>query len=236
MHKNERILALVPARGGSKGLFQKNIIPLLGKPLIAWTIERAKASKYIDRIIVSTDDEKIAQIAQEYGAEVPFIRPRALANDESRGICTVLHALGKLREQGHSYDVLVLLQPTCPLRAVEDIDASIELLFENEMTQAVVSVCVAEHHPYWTNILPEDGCMKGFIRPAVMNKNRQEFPRFYRLNGAVYVGYCEQIQKQEGFFGKKTFAYIMPPERSVDIDNEIDLLLAEVLLQREASA
>ena len=234
MYKGKTILGLIPARGGSKGLPGKNIIPLLGKPLIAWTIEQALASKYLDRVVVSTDDKEIAEISKKYGAEVPFIRPKELATDEAKGIDVVLHTINCLKENDKrkQYDLIILLQPTSPLRATEDVDKAIELLFLKE-AKAIVSVCEVDHHPLWANTLPEDECMKDFIRQEIMNKNRQELPKFYRFNGAIYIAYCDYLQKQKSFFGEKTFAYIMPIERSIDIDDEIDFELAEILMKDE---
>jgi len=229
MYKGKTILGLIPARGGSKGLSRKNIKPLLDKPLIAWTIERSLASKYLDRVIVSTDDKEIKDISRKYGAEIPFTRPKKLAEDNAKGIEVVLHAIDWLKKNDRrkQYDLLMLLQPTSPLRATEDIDKTIELLFLKE-AKAIVSVCEVDHHPLWSNTLPEDGCMKNFIRQEIMNKNRQELPVFYRLNGAIYLAYCNYIKEQKSFFGEKTFAYIMPQSRSVDIDNEIDFKLTEI--------
>ncbi len=233
MYKNKNILGLIPARGGSKGLPRKNIKSLLGKPLIAWTIEQALASKYLDRVVVSTDDKEIAEISKKYGADVPFIRPKELAEDNAKGIDVVLHAIDWFRENNKrkQYDLIMLLQPTSPLRITEDIDKAIELLFLKE-AKAIVSVCEVDHHPLWVNTLPEDGCMRNFIRQEIMNKNRQELPVFYRLNGAIYLAYCNYLKEQKGFFGDKTFAYIMPRERSIDIDDEIDLKLAEVMMEK----
>ena len=231
MYKGKNILGLIPARGGSKGLPRKNIKPLSGKPLIAWTIEQALASKYLDRVVVSTDDKEIAEISKEYGAEVPFIRPKELAEDNAKGIDVVLHAIDWLKENDKrkQYDLIMLLQPTSPLRRSEDTDKAIELLFLRE-AKAIVSVCEVDHHPLWANTLPEDGCMKDFIRIDIMNKNRQELPVFYRLNGAIYLAYCNYLKEQKSFFGKETFAYIMPKERSIDVDNKLDLKLIENMI------
>ena len=232
MYKGKNILGLIPARGGSKRLLRKNIKLLLGKPLITWTIEQALASKYLDRVVVSTDDKKIAEISIKYGAEVPFVRPKELAEDDTKGIDVVLHAIDWFKEDDKQkkYDLIMLLQPTSPLRTTEDIDKVIELLFLKE-AKTIVSVCEVDHHPLWVNILPEDGCMKDFIRQKIMNKNRQELPVFYRLNGAIYLAYCNYIKKQKSFFGEKTFAYIMPGEKSIDIDDEIDFKLVEILIK-----
>ncbi len=232
VYKGKTILGVIPARVGSKGLSRKNIKLLLGKPLIAWTIEQALASKYLDRLIVSTEDEEIAGISKKYGAEIPFIRPKELAEDNAKGIDVVLHAIDWLKENDkqRQYDLIILLQPTSPLRTKEDINKAIELLFLKE-AKAIVSVCEVDHHPLWTNTLPEDECMKNFIRKESMNKNRQELPVFYRLNGAIYLAYCNYIKQYRGFIGENTFAYIIPRERSVDIDNKVDFKLAQILMK-----
>lgn len=231
MYNNTQIVALIPARGGSKGVPGKNIKLFLGKPLIAWTIEQALASRYLDRIIVSTDDNKIAEISKQYGAEVPFMRPGVLATDRANSIDVVLHAIEWLEKNTVAAELMMLLQPTSPLRTCEDIDGAIDLLFERN-AQAVISVCEVEHHPYWTNILPPDGCMRDFLRPEVEKRNRQELPTFYRLNGAVYLGYREYITRQAGFFGSQTYAFVMPQYRSIDIDSEVDFKLGESIMSR----
>ncbi|VVB88561.1 3-deoxy-manno-octulosonate cytidylyltransferase [uncultured archaeon] len=231
MYNGKTIFGLVPARGGSKGLPGKNIRPLLGKPLIAWTIEQALSSKYLDRVIVSTDDEEIAEVSKKYGAKVPFVRPKELASDEAKGIDVVLHAIDWIERNNTPYDLILLLQPTSPNRISKDIDNSIELLFQKN-ARSIVSVCETEHHPYWSNILPHDSCMKDFIRMETMDKNRQEFPTFYRLNGAIYLAYSDYLKINKSFFGNDTFAYQMPIERSIDIDTEIDFRFAECLLRK----
>lgn len=229
MYKGKTILGLIPARGGSKELPRKNIRPLLGKPLIAWTIEQALASQYLDKVIVSTDEGEIAEISKQYGANVPFMRPKELATDEAKGIKVVFHALKWLEKHNEFYDLIMLLQPTSPLRTTEDITNAIELLFIKN-AQAIISVCVTEHHPYWANMLPSNGCMKDFLRPEVVNKNRQDLPIFYRLNGAIYLAYCSYLKMQKEFWGSKTYAYIMSRNTSIDIDDEFDLTFAEFIL------
>lgn len=232
MYDRKRILAIIPARGGSKGLPRKNVLPLLGKPLIAWSIDAAKASAFLDEVIVSTDDNEIAAVAKQFGAEIPFIRPRELASDSAKTLDVILHALSELATRGQQFEVLVLLQPTSPLRTSGDIDAVIRQMFSHR-SQAVVSVCETEHHPYWSNVLGPDGSMADFLRPELLNRNRQELPRFYRLNGAVYAGYSEYVRAQNGFFGKGTSAYVMPQNRSIDIDTRHDFEYAEFVLQKE---
>lgn len=231
MYRNKRILALIPARGGSKGLPGKNIRPFSGKPLIAWTIEQALASRYLDKVIISTDDEEIIESSKRYGAEVPFVRPKKLATDDAKIIDVITHAVGWLASNDSYYDLIVLLQPTSPLRKSEDIDNALKLLFSKK-AQAIVSVCKTEHHPYWFNTLPRNGCMKNFFKPEAIKKNRQELPVFYRLNGAVYSAYCSYLKRQKSFLGYGTYSYIMPQERSIDIDTDIDFKFAEFLLQR----
>ena len=230
MYREKTIIGLIPARGGSKELPRKNIRPLLGKPLIVWTIKQALASEYLDRVIVSTDNKEIAEISKKYGAEVPFMRPKELATDKAKGIDVVLHVIDWMKRNDNLYDLIMLLQPTSPLRTKEDIDKAIELLFLKK-AKAIVSVCEVSHHPYWSNMLPPDGCMADFIKPEIANKNRQELPTFYRLNGAIYLAYWSYLREQRTFFGQETFAYIMPRDRSIDIDSEIDLKLAEILMK-----
>ncbi|MCX5715312.1 MAG: acylneuraminate cytidylyltransferase family protein [Candidatus Omnitrophica bacterium] len=228
MHKNKKILCLIPARDGSKGIPKKNIKPLMGKPLIAWTIGQAKKSKYIDRIIVSTDSEEIAGISRRYGAQTPFLRPEGLSRDSSTGMDVILHAIGWMEKNDKTYDLLIYLQPTSPLRTSKDIDNAIELLFLKK-AQSIISVCEAEHHPYLMNILPKDKCMKGFIKKGHVNKNRQELAPFYRLNGAIFLSRWDYIKQRKSFFGKKAFAYVMPAESSIDIDKRIDFKFAEFM-------
>ncbi len=231
MYNDKSFLGIIPARGGSKGLRNKNILPIAGKPLIAWTIEQALSSKYLDKVIVNTDSIEITDISKKYGADAPFLRPNDLATDEARMIDVVLYAMEHLEEDGYFYDSVMLLQPTSPLRTVFDIDSAIEMMITNS-AGAVVSVCEMEHHPYWSNSLPHDKCMKDFLKPEVRNKNRQQLPVFYRLNGAIYLAYSSYLKGHRDFIGDRTYAYIMSKERSVDIDSELDFKLAELLLMQ----
>lgn len=230
MFEKRKILTLIPARGGSKGLPGKNIKSLGGKPLIAWTIEEAKKSRYLDKIIISTDHDETAQIARAYGAQVPFMRPKELATDEAKGMDVVLHALDQMKSKEGPWDLVMLLQPTSPLRLAQDMDGAVEFL-DQKKAQAVISVCRSEHPPFWANTLPPDRCMKDFLGLEIKNKNRQELGDYYRLNGAIYLGSCDYVRAHQGFFGEETFAYVMPPERSVDIDTELDFQFAEFLMK-----
>lgn len=228
MFNNKKILAVITARGGSKRLPNKNILDLGNKPLIAHTIVEAKKSKYIDKVIVSTDDDKIVEISKKYGAEVPFIRPAELSNDTADSISVLKHSIEFFNNE---YDYIVLLQPTSPLRKTEDIDGAIELL--NNDIEAVVSVCETEHSPLWANTLPVNKSMKDFIKEEVKNKRSQDLPTYYRLNGAIYVADIKYLYKLNGFIGEKTNAFVMSQKHSVDIDTELDFKLAEIIIESE---
>lgn len=235
MYNNFKILALIAAKGSSKGLPNKNILNLGGKPVIAWSIEQAKECQYIDEIIVSTDSNAIADIALRYGASVPFMRPPELAEDSSKIMDVISHAINFIENEGRRFDILVLLQPTCPLRTTEDIDRAIDLFFDKK-AQAVISVSEVEHSPLWANTLPADGCMSQFLRPDVINKNRQELPTYYRLNGSIYIADLDHLKKSKTFYGERTYAYIMPKERSIDIDGLVDLLHIKAILEYKNNA
>lgn len=232
MYDSNRILALIPARGGSKGLPEKNIKRFFGKQLIAWTIDEAKKSKYIDKIVVSTENKEIAIISKKLGAEIPFIRPAELATDSAKGIDVAIHTMEWFEKNNEKFDYLILLQPTSPLRIVEDIDVALEFLFQNNY-KSVASVCLTDHHPWWSNTLPDDLNMKNFIRNEIKNISRQELPLFYRINGAVYAARWDYIKRIKGFIGDETYAYIMPVERSIDIDTEIDFITAETIVKKK---
>ncbi|MBI2552439.1 acylneuraminate cytidylyltransferase family protein [Candidatus Uhrbacteria bacterium] len=233
MYKDKTILAVIPARGGSKGLPRKNLRSLLGKPLIAWTIEAALQSGVFDRVAVVTDDQEIAAVAKKYGAEVPFMEPDELAADAVKGINVILYAMDWFAKHDKKYDLLMCLQPTTPLRTAADIQGALALM-EEKHAQAVVSVCKAEHSPLWANILPPDLSLQGFIREDV-NIVRQSLEQFYRLNGAIYLAQWEYLLKNKTWYRENSYAYIMPAERSVDIDSELDLYVAEALLKRRLS-
>lgn len=226
-----KVLYLIPARGGSKGLPGKNIIALNGKPLIAYSIEAALNSAFKGDVMVSTDDPTIAEVAKKYGANIPFIRPQELAGDKASGMDVVFHALDHAKKQGKEYELVMVLQPTSPLRTVEDIKNAFDLL-QKSNAKAVVGVSRSEHHPLWSNTLPEDKFMGDFIRSEMKDKQRQELPEYYQINGAIYVGYTDYIREQKVFLGPQTIAYIMPIERAVDIDTEKDLVLAEYYLNK----
>jgi CMP-N-acetylneuraminic acid synthetase len=234
MLSGERVLCLIPARGGSRGLSGKNVKPICGRPLIAWTVDAALASEYVDDVIVSTDDDQITQAALTAGARVPFRRSTDLASDTSKMADVVVDALDRLAADGHVFDLVVLLQPTSPLRTAIDVDAALRRMTETD-ADSVVSVCLAEHSPLLTGTLPADGSLANFLPPVASTANRQELPIHYRLNGAVYVAKVSRFRESRSFLGPRAFAYIMPPERSVDIDSALDFKLAESLLSARDS-
>lgn len=229
MSVHRDVVALVTARGGSKGVPGKNIRPIAGKPLIAWSIEHAHAANSINRVIVSTDDESIADVARSCGAEVPFMRPAALATDDATSEDVVFHALDWLADRAESPRLLVLVEPTSPLRRSFDLDAAVRLIDSLPKAGAVVGVCEAEHHPAWMGPLEDDGRMASF---AISSTSRHELDVVFRLNGAVYVAHPDYVRKSNGFYGERTYAYVMPRDRSVDINDEVDFALAEILLRR----
>ncbi len=225
MINDKTVLAIIPARGGSKGIPHKNIAPLAGKPLIAWTIEEAKKSKYIDRLILSSEDEDIIKVAKQYGCEVPFIRPKELAQDDTPGVDPIRHAIDTLPEK---YDYIVLLQPTSPLRNVDDIDGCIEKCV-NEGLPFCVSVCEPGKSPYWMVTLDKKGLMHKLLETKAVR--RQDLPTTYAFNGAVYVGETDKFLEENSFITDETAGYIMPPLRSADVDTMLDLKWCEMLMK-----
>lgn len=236
MIQGKSVLVIIPARGGSKRLPRKNCLLLQGKPLIAYSIEAGRKSKYVDEVLVSTDDDEIAMIAQAYGASVPFLRPPALATDTATTEDVICHAVQYYqREKGKIFDYVMVLQPTSPLRTVTHVDAALEFLI-GKQADAVVSVCETEHSPLWANVLPADGSLQCFLRTGIKGKRSQDLPVHYRLNGAIYICDVKRFfQEKDLFLVDNIFAYQMPQECSVDIDNNIDFRLCEVLLESRDS-
>lgn len=231
MAVKRNILAIIPARGDSKGIPQKNVRLLCGKPLIAYTLEAALSSKLIDRVVVSTEDEEIAEVSKRYGAEV-ISRPSELAQDDTPSLPVYQHAIRHLEKmEDYCPEIIVILQPTSPLRIVEDIDRAIEG-FMKAKYDSIVSVCEVEHPPQWMYTLAGNR-LKPVIKDGGNVTRRQDAPKVYRLNGAVYVTSRDIIMKENRVLGRDTRAHIMPLERSIDIDTALDLKLAELLIRRE---
>jgi CMP-N,N'-diacetyllegionaminic acid synthase len=230
MIENSRLLALVVARGGSKRLPHKNVLDLAGKPVIAWTIEAGKKSKYVDRVVVSTDDEEIAKVSKLCGADVPFRRPEELAGDRAKSVDVVRHAIDVLKAKDDIYEFCLLLQPTSPLRTAEHIDAAVELLLEKK-ADSILSVSKTAHPVEWVNTLPKDLSMDGFFCPEFDGMRSQDFPDRYQVNGAIYINRISSLLQSSSLINcGKAYAYIMSQECSVDIDDYVDYLLAGVLL------
>ena len=230
MIDDKKLLAIIPARGASKRLPRKNILDLSGKPLIAWTIEAALGSKYIDRVVVSTDDQEIANIAKKYGADIPFIRPSELATDQTTSVDVVLHLLNQLEKIEDKYDYVILLQPTSPLRTAKNIEEAIKLL-RTKNSDAVISVCESEHPPLWYNTLPDDMSMDNFLDASIKNKRSQDLPKQYRINGAIYISSIERLRNESSFFlSENCHAYIMEQNVSIDIDtiDDFDFALLRI--------
>lgn len=223
---NPTFLAVIPARGGSKGVPRKNIKELAGKPLIAWTIEEAKKSKYITRLILSSDDKEIIQVAEQYGCEVPFVRPCELAKDTASGMEPVFHAIA----QCPGYDYVILLQPTSPLRTVEDIDTAIEKLLEDNKGFCV-SVVETSESPYWMYKINKEKTIVPLITDETKTTRRQDLPSIYSLNGAIYIAEINELLMKKSFITNDTIAYIMSKEHSYDIDNMIDFVICETLIK-----
>lgn len=231
MLKKNTYIGIIPARGGSKRLRNKNILPLGGKPLIAWSIEAGLSSGCIDELVVTTDNSDIAKVGVEYGAEVPFIRPQELATDEASSFDVIKHVLEFYRhEKNREFDFLILLQPTSPFRGSGEIVEAVSLL-EERNADAVISVCRANHSPLWTNTLANDLSMKNFLMNKVRNKRSQDLEPYYQLNGAVYICRVDSFLEEGSLFlNDNIFAYIMDDKKSVDIDTELDFKFAQFLL------
>lgn len=220
-----RILGLISARSQSKGVKNKNIREVAGRPLIAWTIQAAQKSKYIDRLILSSDSEEIINVASQLGCEAPFIRPSELALDDTPGVDVVVHAL----KQMPGYDLVVLLQPTSPLRRAQDIDECLEFCIEKGSPVAV-SVVESDKNPHWMFYQDTEARLKPVLNSPEPVLRRQDAIQAYAVNGAVYVARCPWLLESKAFLTKDTVGYVMPKSRSLDIDTEWDLKLAHLIL------
>ena len=226
------ILAIIPARGASKRLPQKNIRPLAGKPMVAWTWDAARQAASIGRLIVSTDDEKVMEQARGAGVDAPFVRPAELASDTSLMQDVIEHALGWLKEkERYQPDAVLILQPTSPLRTGADIEEAVTLM-KQRSADSIVSVCLPAHPPAWMKRVADDGRLLPWEEgKGPVPQRKQELSQAYALNGAIYLTRREVLLKEKTFYPAKTFAYIMPPERSLDVDTAWDFYLAELILK-----
>lgn len=229
MSENVRRIAIIPARSGSKGLPDKNIRNLNGKPLIAYSIEAALNSKAFDKVFVSTDSKKYAEIAESHGADAHFLRSEANSSDTAGSWDAVREVISKFESEGQIFDEIMLLQPTSPLRTSEDILNAIDILNNNDAL-VVESLTEMDHSPLWSNTLPDDGNMENFFN-EYSDLPRQSLPTYYRENGAIYLLKRNLLDKDPSrMFSERCFAYIMPRERSIDIDCELDFKIAEVMM------
>lgn len=232
MINNQRVLAIIPARSGSKGLPRKNIRAFCGKPLLVWSIEQGKACKYIDRLLVSTDSEEIADLARENGATVPFIRPADLSLDTSSTADVLLHAIDYLRSSGEVFDYLVLLEPTSPLRDITDIGGALEALVANPEAGSIVGVAKAEAtHPAFLFTVQER-----FLRPILGNQptglRRQDLKDdYFFLEGSIYVSTVESFGRHKSFYHPATMAWVVDRYKAVEIDELSDFIVAEALMK-----
>jgi len=232
MIDKNKVICVIPARGGSKGLLRKNIKKLADKPLIAYTIDQALQSQYIDRTIVSTEDKEIADISKRYGAEVPFMRPDALAGDDVATVDVLLHTINWMEEEEkYNFDILVLLHTTTPLRIVKDIDNCIALL-QNKKADNVFSVTEAHRNPYFNMV---EISPNGKVQLAKQGSfsSRQSAPKVYDMNSSIYVWWKDLLKKERKIFLENSQVYVMPKARSIDIDDNIDFKIAEIMMAEQ---
>jgi len=222
-------IAIIPARSGSKGVRDKNIRDLCGKPLMAYSIEAAIESGEFDEVMVSTDSERYAEIAGKSGASVPFLRSAKTAGDTASSWDTVEEVLAGYEAIGKTFDSFCLLQPTSPMRTKEDIQGAYDL-FRTKADFAVVSVCETEHSPLWCGHLPDNGEFIDFL-PRNNMKQRQAEGKFYRLNGAIYIVDTKRFRQDRFLYQKGSYAFIMKQEHSIDIDTELDFIIAKALIK-----
>lgn len=230
MYKNQRILAIIPARGGSKSIPDKNIIDLCGKPLIAYSILAAQKSEYIDDIVVSTDSEKIRCVALKYGASVPFLRPAHLASDTAKTIDCMIYTIQELNKQGQLYDCVVLLQPTQPLRKNGVIDEAISTLI-NSTEDSLVSVTTTSEHPILMRTITKEGTLRSLL-PMSSTVRRQDFPTIYKVNGSIYINRINDNFNSSTSLNDNLLPFFMEEQYSVDIDSYEDLKKAKIFISQ----
>jgi len=226
-----RNIAIIPARSGSKGLKDKNIKLLNGKPLMAYTIEVAKESGAFDEIFVSTDSENYAEIAKAWGASVPFLRSVELSSDTATSWDVVKDALEHYKRRGDEFDTVALLQPTSPLRKSEDIKSGYSLM-NRKKANAIVGVCEVDHSPLWCNTIPKDGSLDNFLSKDLLGLPRQSLPSYYRINGALYITKVDYLMSTNDIYRSGCYACVMKKENSVDIDDAMDFMIASTFLNK----
>lgn len=230
MFQNKKILAMIPARGGSKGLPGKNIKELCGKPVIAWSIDAAKTSKYIDTLMVSTDNKEIADISRKYGADVPFLRPNYLASDTATSFDAIEHTLDFYKD---TYDYLVLLEPTSPLRTTEDIDYALELLFSSTADSIVGISKTEDQNPAFLVKKRSDNFIIGYEDEKMSVKRRQDIEDVYFFEGTVYISDIKTLREKKSFYHDTTIGYEVPKYKSLEIDDIDDFVMVEAIMKHK---
>lgn len=224
-------LAIIPARSGSKGLKHKNIKSLNGKPLLAYSIEAAKESEIFDEVILSTDSEEYAIIGKKYGAKVPYLRSKSLSDDKASSWDVVRDVVKWYLNHGERFETVTLLQPTSPLRTAIDITEGFDFYIRKN-AELVIGITEADHSPLWMNTLPEDLSMSSFLDNSYSKIPRQQLPNYYRINGSLYIISVDHLFDNKDFYSDNTFGYIMDQESSIDIDTELDFLIAEAIMKK----
>ncbi len=237
MINGKTILAIIPARGGSKGLPGKNIKPLCGKPLVAWSVEQALKSKYVDKVFVSSDSEEIAGVAKQYGADIPFMRPPELAADDSPTSDAIIHALTSFEQMGKEFDYIVLLEPTSPLRSPADIDNALELLVKNDKADCLISMGeIRMEHPMIVKKINKDGFIIPYIKNIKTIYQRQQADEAYLPYGVVYIAKVSSFKERQTFYTEKAIPYFVERWQCFEIDDEIDFLIIEKLVKIKKDA
>lgn len=229
MISGKKVLAVIPAREGSKGLPGKNIRLFRGKPLLLWSVEHGMSSRFVDRVIVSTDSEEYAVIVQNSGVDVPYLRPKSLASDTATSVDVILHAVDFLEAHGEAYDILALLEPTSPLRNPKDIDEALELLLSRPEAESVVSISLIEaHHPAYLMEKMATGFLKSYL-PNFKVIRRQDIQPLHFLDGTVYISWIDALRARKSFYHEKTLGYEVPKYQSFEIDDMDDFIICEAL-------
>lgn len=228
MYRDSKILAVIPARGGSKGVPRKNIRQVHGKPLLAWTAEAALASKYLDEVVLSSEDAQILETGKSLGLSVPYVRPQELAEDTTTAVEVALDVISNVR----GYDHILLLQPTSPLRTTKDIDTCIQSCLDSG-SPSCVSVAEPDKSPFWMYTVGDNGTLEPLLDPCHRNKRRQDLPPVYVPNGALYLSRIDAFLASHSFITADTIPYCMPKIRSLDLDTEQDFAMLEFLLKHD---
>ena len=230
MFNNKKVLGFIPARGGSKGVPNKNIRKIAGKELIGYTLEAAHQSEVFDKIIVSTDSNEIANVAKKFGGEVPFLRPSELAQDDSKVMDAIIHTMNWFEQKRETFDILVYLQPTSPMRTGKHIVSALNLMTKKD-ADSIISVNKTDTVVERLGVLPDSGEMKNFIDPKVEHANRQELRDYYELNGAIHIADWNKLLQQKSWYMQRAYAFVMEKPESLDIDDRFDIFFADFLIQ-----